>query len=44
MAVRVAIIGVDVIGRLSFTLFSYADGYQVVAINDLPRPQMLIRL
>ena len=44
MAVRVAINGFGRIGRLAFRQMFNAEGYQVVAINDLTRPEMLGQL
>jgi len=42
--VRVAINGFGRIGRLAFRQMFGADGYQVVAINDLTSPKMLATL
>ena len=44
MAVRVAINGFGRIGRLAFRQMFEADGYEVVAINDLTDPKMLANL
>ena len=44
MAVRVAINGFGRIGRLAFRQMFQADGYAVVAINDLTSPEMLAYL
>ena len=44
MAVRVAINGVGRIGRLAFRQMFGAEGYEVVAINDLTSPKMLAHL
>ena len=44
MAVRVAINGFGRIGRLAFRQMFEADGYEVVAINDLTSPAMLAHL
>ncbi len=44
MAVRVAINGFGRIGRLAFRQMFQADGYEVVAINDLTSPKMLAHL
>ncbi len=44
MAVKVAINGFGRIGRLAFRQMFEADGYEVVAINDLTSPQMLAHL
>ena len=44
MAVRVAINGFGRIGRLAFRQMFGADGYEVVAINDLTSPKMLAHL
>ena len=44
MAVRVAINGFGRIGRLAFRQMSGAEGYEVVAINDLTSPKMLAHL
>ena len=40
MAVRVAINGFGRIGRLAFRQMFGAEGYEVVAINDLTSPKM----
>ena len=44
MAVRVAINGFGRIGRLAFRQMFGAEGYEVVAINDLTSPKMLARM
>jgi glyceraldehyde 3-phosphate dehydrogenase len=44
MAVKVAINGFGRIGRLAFRQMFGADGYEVVAINDLTSPDMLAHL
>ena len=44
MAVKVAINGFGRIGRLSFRQMFDAEGYEVVAINDLTDPKMLAHL
>ena len=44
MAVRVAINGFGRIGRLAFRQMFDAEGYEVVAINDLMEPSMLAHL
>ena len=44
MAVKVAINGFGRIGRLAFRQMFAADGYEVVAINDLTSPKMLAHL
>ena len=44
MAVKVAINGFGRIGRLAFRQMFEADGYEVVAINDLTSPAMLAHL
>ena len=44
MAVRVAINGFGRIGRLAFRQMFDAEGYEVVAINDLTSPDMLAHL
>ena len=41
MAVKVAINGFGRIGRLAFRQMFGAEGYEVVAINDLTSPAML---
>ena len=41
---RVAINGFGRIGRLAFRQMFEADGYEVVAINDLTSPKMLAHL
>ena len=40
MAVKVAINGFGRIGRLAFRQMFGAEGYEVVAINDLTSPKM----
>lgn len=42
--VKVAINGFGRIGRLAFRQMFYAEGYEVVAINDLTNPAMLAHL
>ena len=44
MAVKVAINGFGRIGRLAFRQMFDAEGYDVVAINDLTSPKMLAHL
>ncbi len=44
MSVRVAINGFGRIGRLAFRQMFVAEGYEVVAINDLTSPKMLANL
>lgn len=44
MAVKVAINGFGRIGRLAFRQMFNAEGYEVVAINDLTDPKMLAHL
>ena len=44
MAVKVAINGFGRIGRLAFRQMFDAEGYEVVAINDLTNPDMLAHL
>ena len=44
MAVKVAINGFGRIGRLAFRQMFGAEGYEVVAINDLTKPSMLAQL
>ena len=44
MAVKVAINGFGRIGRLAFRQMFGADGYEIVAINDLTKPSMLAHL
>ena len=44
MAVKVAINGFGRIGRLAFRQMFNAEGYEVVAINDLTSPKMLAHL
>ena len=41
MSVKVAINGFGRIGRLAFRQMFGAEGYEVVAINDLTKPSML---
>ncbi len=41
---KVAINGFGRIGRLAFRQMFEADGYEVVAINDLTSPKMLAHL
>ena len=41
MAVKVAINGFGRIGRLAFRQMFGAEGYEVVAINDLTDPKIL---
>ena len=41
MAVKVAINGFGRIGRLAFRQMFGAEGYEVVAINDLTKPSMM---
>ena len=41
MTVKVAINGFGRIGRLAFRQMFGAEGYEVVAINDLTSPKML---
>ena len=41
MAVKVAINGFGRIGRLAFRQMFGAEGYEVVAINDLTNPKMI---
>ena len=41
MSVKVAINGFGRIGRLAFRQMFGAEGYEVVAINDLTSPKML---
>ena len=41
MSVKVAINGFGRIGRLAFRQMFGAEGYEVVAINDLTDPKML---
>ena len=43
MAVRVAINGFGRIGRLAFRQMFDAEGYEVVAINDLTSPKKIGR-
>ena len=43
MAVKVAINGFGRIGRLAFRQMFGAEGYEIVAINDLTKPSMLDR-
>ena len=44
MSVKVAINGFGRIGRLAFRQMFGAEGYEVVAINDLTNPAMLAHL
>ena len=44
MSVKVAITGFGRIGRLAFRQMFGAEGYDVVAINDLTKPSMLAQL
>ncbi len=44
MAVKVAINGFGRIGRLAFRQMFNAEGYEIVAINDLTSPKMLAHL
>ena len=44
MAVKVAINGFGRIGRLAFRQMFDAEGYEIVAINDLTSPEMLAHL
>ena len=44
MSVRVAINGFGRIGRLAFRQMFRAEGYEIVAINDLTSPKMLAHL
>ena len=44
MSVKVAINGFGRIGRLAFRQMFGAEGYEVVAINDLTDPKMLAQL
>ena len=44
MAVKVAINGFGRIGRLAFRQMFGAEGYEVVAINDLTKPLSLIHI
>ncbi len=44
MSVKVAINGFGRIGRLAFRQMFGAEGYEVVAINDLTSPDMLAHL
>ena len=44
MSVKVAINGFGRIGRLAFRQMFEAEGYDVVAINDLTKPSMLAHL
>lgn len=44
MSVKVAINGFGRIGRLAFRQMFGADGYEIVAINDLTTPKMLAHL
>ena len=42
MAVKVAINGFGRIGRLAFRQMFGAEGFEIVAINDLTSPKMLM--
>ena len=44
MSIKVAINGFGRIGRLAFRQMFGAEGYEVVAINDLTDPKMLAHL
>ena len=44
MAVKVAINGFGRIGRLAFRQMFGAEGFEIVAINDLTSPEMLAHL
>ena len=44
MSVKVAINGFGRIGRLAFRQMFGAEGYEIVAINDLTSPSMLAHL
>ena len=44
MTVKVAINGFGRIGRLAFRQMFVAEGYEVVAINDLTSPRMLAHM
>ena len=44
MSVKVAISGFGRIGRLAFRQMLGAEGYEVVAINDLTKPSTLADL
>ena len=44
MSVKVAINGFGRIGRLAFRQMFDAEGYEIVAINDLTDPKMLANL
>ena len=44
MSIKVAINGFGRIGRLAFRQMFGAEGYEVVAINDLTKPSMLAHL
>ena len=44
MSVKVAINGFGRIGRLAFRQMFGAEGYEVVAINDLTKPEMLAQI
>ena len=44
MAVKVAINGFGRIGRLAFRQMFQAEGFEIVAINDLTSPEMLAYL
>ena len=41
MSVKIAINGFGRIGRLAFRQMFDAEGYEIVAINDLTSPKML---
>ena len=43
MAVKVAINGFGRIGRLAFRQMFGAEGFEIVAINDLTSPEMLAK-
>lgn len=44
MSVKIAINGFGRIGRLAFRQMFGAEGYEIVAINDLTSPKMLAHL
>ena len=44
MSVKIAINGFGRLGRLAFRQMFVAEGYEVVAINDLTSPKMLAHL
>ena len=44
MAVKVAINGFGRIGRLAFRQMFGAEGFEIVAINDLTSPEILLRV